>query len=345
MRPLVARLLLLVALVASTATLVVIPGGVAKANEGKPAAELGLREVQLGVYVGNIQTIDLATNSYSADFYVWLRWKNPLLTPWQSLEIMNSYESWALSVTPAYEEPQLQSDGTYVWSARYQGNFNTPLSVANYPFEEQNLHLIIEDNVESREQLVFVPDPDGVRMDPTITLPGYDLGTPSMTIEDFQYSTTFGEYGATPLDHTYSRVVVEVPLASPVASGIVKTIIPLLLVAASAALALLIPVAHMEARISVAITGLLTLVAMQLGVISSLPDVSYLTLLDLLYLASFAFSVAILGGTVYCSWLVKEERLDTALHRDRVILVSVSVVYVLLIAGIFALYIPANWAS
>ncbi len=344
MRPLVARLLLLFALAASAATLLVIPGGAASASEVKPVTELGLREVQIGVYIGNIQTIDLATNSYSADFYVWLRWTNPTLTPWQSLEVMNPYESWALSITPAHEEPVLQADGTYVWSARYQGSFNTPLSVANYPFEEQNLHLIFEDNVESREQLVFVPDPDGVRMDPTITLPGYDFGAPAMTIEDFAYATTFGEYGATPMDNTYSRMTVNIPLASPMASGIVKTIIPLLLVAASAALALLIPVDHMEARISVAITGLLTLVAMQLGVITSLPDVSYLTLLDLLYLASFAFSVAILGGTVYCSWLVKDERVETALHRDRVILVAVSVMYVLLIAGIFAVYIPANWA-
>ena len=344
MRPLVARLVLLLGLAASAATLLVVPAPVAHASEGAPTAKPGLREVQIGVYVANIQTVDLGTNSYSADFYVWLRWSDPTLTPWQSLEVMNPYESWALSITPAYEEPVLQGDGTYVWYARYQGSFNTPLSVANYPFEEQDLHLIFEDNTESREQLVFVPDPEGVRMDPTITLPGYDFGTPSMTVQDFTYATTFGEYGATPMDHTYSRATVTVPLASPVASGVVKTIIPLLLVVASAALALLIPIDHVEARISVAITGLLTLVAMQLGVITSLPDVSYLTLLDLLYLAAFAFSVAVLSGTVYCAWLVKDERLEVALRRDRVILLSVVVLYVAVTVLIFALYIPANWA-
>ena len=36
-------------------------------------------EVVVGAYIENIQTLDLATNSFMADIYVWMRWMNPEL--------------------------------------------------------------------------------------------------------------------------------------------------------------------------------------------------------------------------------------------------------------------------
>ena len=61
-----------------------------------------------GVYVSNIQRVDRTTNSFDADFYIWLRWTNPDIDPTSGIEIMNLYQSWALTVTPQYDEPRLQ---------------------------------------------------------------------------------------------------------------------------------------------------------------------------------------------------------------------------------------------
>ena len=51
--------------------------------------EPGVREVVIGAYIENIQGIDLATNSFMADLYVWMRWQGADLAPYESLEVMN----------------------------------------------------------------------------------------------------------------------------------------------------------------------------------------------------------------------------------------------------------------
>ena len=63
----------------------------------------GPEEVLAGVYVSNIQSVSLATNSFDADFYVWLRWRNPDLDPTAGIEVMNPYMAWGLITTPVYD--------------------------------------------------------------------------------------------------------------------------------------------------------------------------------------------------------------------------------------------------
>ena len=48
----------------------------------------GPEKVIVGFYIQNIQKVDLATNSFSADFYVWLRWDDPDLDAPAGLEIL-----------------------------------------------------------------------------------------------------------------------------------------------------------------------------------------------------------------------------------------------------------------
>jgi hypothetical protein len=50
---------------------------VAKMSAGEGAPD----EVLAGVYLSNIQAVNQTTNSFDADFYLWLRWRNPDLDP------------------------------------------------------------------------------------------------------------------------------------------------------------------------------------------------------------------------------------------------------------------------
>ena len=63
--------LLLVGLQAGSAT-----RGTASATP-TPGPQPTPEQVTVGVYVQNVQAVDLSTNSFSADFYIWLRWRNP----------------------------------------------------------------------------------------------------------------------------------------------------------------------------------------------------------------------------------------------------------------------------
>lgn len=192
-----------------------------------------------------------------------------------------------------------------VWLGRYQGNFNSPLSVADYPFQSQKLRFVFEDAVNNVEQVVYVPDKDPITVNPDITLIGYNFGKPRIAFDNHTYPTSFGDIESAPHDRTYSRVVVEVPVTSPITSGIFKTILPLLIVLIAAALGVIIPAEYVDSKVNVPITALIALVAMQFGVSSALPEVGYLPLIDLIYLLAYAAITAMVGSAVVGAWRLK----------------------------------------
>ena len=47
-------------------------------------------KVTVGAYINDLQDIDLASENFTADFYLWMRWKNPKIDPSATIESMNS---------------------------------------------------------------------------------------------------------------------------------------------------------------------------------------------------------------------------------------------------------------
>lgn len=312
--------LLLVGLQSGSAT-----RGVASAS---PAPAPAPEKVTVGVYVQNVQAVDLSTNSFSADFYVWLRWRNPDVDAAAGIEVQNVFENWALTKTELYPEPRKQSDGSVVWLGRYQGSFTTPLSVSDYPFQSQTLRFVVEDAVDNVDQVVYVPDKDPITVNPEITLAGYNFGEPRIAFDSHTYPTSFGDVESDPHDRTYSRVVVEIPVTSPITSGIFKTILPLLIVLIAAALGVIIPASYVDSKVNVPITALIALVAMQFGVSSALPEVGYLPMIDLIYVLAYMAITAMLGSAVVGAWRLRHAGEEAAMGLERRFTLLISVAFV-----------------
>jgi len=285
-------------------------------------------QVTVGVYIQNVQAVNLSTNSFSADFYIWLRWRNPDIDAPAGVEVQNVFENWALTKTEVYPEPRKQPDGSLVWLGRYQGNFNSPLSVSDYPFQNQTLRFVFEEAILNVDQLVYVPDTDPITVNPDITLAGYNFGKPRIAFDSNTYPTSFGDVESAPHDRTYTRVVVEIPVTSPVTSGIFKTVLPLLIVLVAAALGVIIPASYVDSKVNVPITALIALVAMQFGVSSSLPEVGYLPMIDLIYLLAYTAITAMLASAVIGAWRLRHVDEDAAMSLERRFTLWISVAFV-----------------
>lgn len=273
-------------------------------------------QVSVGVYINDIQQLDLQTHSYAMDFYVWLRWTNPDINPALTLEYMNPFQLWGHIPTPLYEEPQALPDGSFYMAIRYQGQFNSKLPLEKYPFDDQSLIVEFEDNSVGASRQVFVPDTDPVSMNPEMTLPGYILGAPTLTVSSKPYPTNFGDTSLAELE-PYSRVTFAVPVHRPTLTYAIKIILPIFLIVICGALVFFIHPSYVEGRIGMGISALLTLVVLQLTTNSQLPEVDYLMMIDILYFVAYIYVVAGLAQVVRTTWAAHADDTVRAVAQDR----------------------------
>jgi hypothetical protein len=281
--------------------------------------------VRVGALINDIQQLDLQSHSYNVDMYMWFKWDNPDIDPSRSFEFLNAFEFWGHILTYESPKPEVLRDGTLYQVLRNQGKFNTKLPLERYPFDTQHLTMVFEDSAADASDLRFVPDTDPIALSRDLAIPGWEIGEPTLDVFPNQYDSNFGDPRFERI--AYSRAVIDLPLERPAGTYALKLLLPLLLVALTAALSLMLHPQYVEGRIGIGITALLTLVALQLTSNSSLPEVDYLILLDKLYIVSYGFVVLTMAIIVRNSWVDATGDISAAVRADRVSLGILTALY------------------
>ena len=310
-------------------------------------ADAGPEKVTVGVFINDLQEINLETDNFTIDFYLWFRWKGSNVDPTDSLEPMNSnaMENTTTSQTggvtgkPLYPAPVDMPDGSKYMAFRYQGVFSRKMNLEKYPFDIQNLVVMFEDQNQDSRQLEFVPDTMPAKISPLVTMPGYEIGAPTLIVHPHRYPTNFGDLTSPP-DVRYSRIVITVPVTRDPLPYMVKIILPILIVILITSLIYLIPARLEDSRTGIGVTAMLTIVALQWTTDSNLPSVEYLTLLDMIYIISLAYILVAMGYTVMASRRNSHEVAEAqSTSLDRRWGISSLVVYVAVIALTILLYL------
>jgi hypothetical protein len=174
-----------------------------------------------------------------------------------------------------------------------------------------------------------------VTLNPELVLPGFHFGEPRIVAEEFQYPTNFGDVRQTERNR-FSRVHVLLPIRRPAAAYSVKLLLPVLCVVLCAALMLVLRPTHVDARIGIGITALLTIVALQITTNEDLPEVDYLVLMDKIYIGAYLYVITGLAIVVRTTGLLDGESLPRAARLQRSTLIVTSVLFALIFAGLVA---------
>ncbi len=312
------------AVLGAAVSLLVLVGAVQAQDPPAPAASAGPAHVKVGVFVNDVQSIDLKLHSYAVDLYVWFLWTDPELpSPATTVEFVNPSELWGHFQASSYEEPVVLPSGEHYQVVRFQGRFSQKLPLYNYPFDRQTLTVKFEDGQREAAYLVYEPDPKGMIVNPELVLPGFRRGEPRLVISNYVYPTDFGDPRNVKANQ-YSRVSVEIPIDRPVFACMVKFLLPVLCVVLCAALMLILRASFVDARIGIGITALLTIVALQITTNDELPNVDYLVLMDKIYVGAYIYVIAGLAVVVRTTRLVESAGPDEAerLHRRALIVLT-----------------------
>ena len=295
------------------------PDAVTEAVAASPAPGSPAKVV-VGAYINDIQELDFKSNSYAIDLYVWFRWTPAAeFDPSKSMEFMNRYASDSNIRDELYDKPKPMPDGSVYSIIRYQGQFSTKFQLEKYPFDTQELVVVMEDTVSAADAQIYVPDENGgVTINPDITLPGFKVGKPELRVVERAYPTNFGDL-AEPEATDYSRLMLTIPVTRPIVAMSIKTFVPIGLIVVCAALVFFVRPRYVEGRIGLGITALLTLVALQLTSSASLPDVDYLMMIDKVYLLAYLFIILALVRVVMTSWQGADPEAEASISRhDRI---------------------------
>lgn len=272
--------------------------------------------VTVGVFVNDVQALDLREHSYAMDVYVWFRWSDPDLAPAETVEVVNPNELWGHVSEAQYDEPIQLPSGEFYQVLRVQGRFSRKFFFNNYPYDRQSLVVEFEDAVHEVNRMTYEADENPIALNPRLLLPGFRVGEPRVSVESFVYPTAFGDTRRTE-PNTYSRVRVEIPIRRPLLTSTLKMLLPVLCVVFGASLMLRLKVTFVDARLGIGITSLLTVVAIQLAANETMPSVDYLVLMDKIHLVAYAYVLAGLGIVLATARRIEDEALEKAQRFQR----------------------------
>ena len=117
----------------------------------------------------------------------------------------------------------------------------------------------------------------------------------------------------------------------------IKLLLPVLCVVLCAAMMFLLGTSYVDSRVALAVTSLLTVVALQMTTNDALPEVSYLVLIDQVYVATYMFVIFGFGLVVWQTRLLDEDREEESDQLNRRAVFGGTAAY---LAVIVALVLP-----
>jgi hypothetical protein len=299
----------------------------------RPAVRGAPREITVGLYLQNVPEIDVKTNTFSAELYLWFLW-NGDIDPTQTYQLTNALNAAELSRTPVYADasgaPRAETlaDGRHYQIFHVYGRFSHPFPLARYPFDEHDIVISIEDSQSASDVLIHRVDEAGSAMRPDLSIPGWSLQKMTYSVGRSRFATNFGDPRATAAQETYSRVDFSVHITRPVVGLFSKTVVPIAIIIIITFGAFFLHPEYIDARLCLTITALISAVALQFTAATELPPAGYLLVLDKIYLLSYAIILGVTFFAIAAHRKVVAEQLEAAKKLDRAGLVSLTALYV-----------------
>jgi hypothetical protein len=237
----------------------------------------GPSEVSVGIYVLNVGKFEVATGSYTVDFYLDMRC--PTDCDSTRFEFSNGR---ANTVDKIIDTP---TEKFY----RIQASLSQNIDLRKYPFDSHRISIIIEDKEKTREDLIYKIDPAGSGMDPTVAIVGWDLNG---------WGTEVGEHFYVPYNETYSQYTFNIDISRPILPSFIKSMLPVFFMIFVSMLSLLLAADKVTMRLSLNISTLLAAVMFHLNITSQIPPVGYMTFADKFMIGTYLILLATLASGV-----------------------------------------------
>jgi hypothetical protein len=222
--------------------------------------------VKVGLYILSIGKFEVATGTYTVDFYLDLTSDKPMGE--QKLEFMNGRAS---STDKIIDKPM---ERFY----RIQANLMTNVDMHRYPWDRHELPIILENSSRPKSEVVYVIDDKQQGVDPDVKFVGWNLEGFQSEVHDHNYKV---------YNETYSQYVGKIVIGRIFFIASLKTFLPVFCFVLICFVSLLVTLEKLDSRVSMNTAMLIASVMFHLSIGSQLPPAGYLTVADKVMIATY----------------------------------------------------------
>lgn len=263
--------------------------------------------MSIGVVVMGLSNLNEKAATWDADFYLYEEWAaHADFTP--QTEIVNEVERHSTSF-----DTTLLHDGRCLRSRRLRSTLRTGYNLRAFPFDHQQLTLEFSDDEFPTPELKYSDDAYNLGLDDAVrtTLSNWKIETEPVFSRQ---SRAFRWEKNAP---SYDNATVRFEVRRHVTFHLFKFFLPLLVIVALAFSVFWIDPEELSAAATIGVTCLLAAIAFQFAEANSLPEISYLTLADRVYIVCYVAIGMALLQTVLTNGLARRGQKERALRIDR----------------------------
>lgn len=265
------------------------------------------QQIKIGIEIANIYNLSLANQTFMANGYYWLQWPETVqqwmdereIEPQQLIDFPNNIVSYDFLVEPTQKNPTVLANGAREQMYRFSGHFWTEeLDFSHFPFQKLSIPIRFEIApedfaVNGATPIILIADPkQNDLLGSLIEIPGLELqgGRLEPFLHHFADDRTFLTKVRT---KAFSQVRSLAVFKTHPTTAIGQWLIPILIVMITVLVAPTLSGRLSDVRIAIPSAALLTLVVMQQSYESMIPQLSYLTFLDYIYIWCYGVTMAL----------------------------------------------------
>lgn len=281
----------------------------------RPGPENSPTPVSVSLYLVDLRDVSGASQTFLADVVVVAEWRDPRLAGrWPVLHGAPLDEVWNPHLQLGNQQGveallpnrvEIDPSGRVRWRQRWLGNFTANLNLREFPLDRHRFRIHVVSLGYTR---------DDVRLEVRGTR------APELSITDWEVgpiAAANADYLVIPGEREIAGVEIAWDVHRQVRFYAIETILPLVLIVLMGWMALWVDASLVAARVSVAMTTMLTLISYRFSLGRSIPRLSYLTRFDYFMLESTLLIFTILVLVPASAYLVNRNRLPLAQRIDR----------------------------
>lgn len=300
-----------------------VPAGAARAADCSDAPECCVDKraetlprpvsVSVGVVVTGLYNVNEKNGTWDADYYLYESWEPvPGFAP--QTEVVNE----VARLSDQFDS-LAKSRGRCIRTRRLRSTLSSPLDLRVFPFDQQRLRLQLSDSWWDTKESRYADRPFVSGVEETVyqQLSQWEVGhTLAYALEtrSFKWEHDVWEGG----DPLYDYATFLLPVRRHTTFHLTKFFLPLFVIVLVAISVFWVDPHDLASQVGIGVTCLLATIAFQLTQATTLPEVAYLTLADLVYVAAYLMIALSLAESLYTNLLARRGQAERALRVDAV---------------------------